>query len=167
MNTRKITEFGLLLAVSLVLAYFESLLPVMIAVPGVKLGVANIVTMLVLYRWGEKQAFFFMTLRIVMAGFLFSGVTGILYSFAGGVFCIVIMSVMKKIPFFSTMGVSMAGAVFHNLGQILIAVMIMENAHVLYYFPVLCLTGLISGFAVGYVSSLLIKWFEFTFPKEM
>ena len=61
MNTRKITEFGLLLAVSLVLAYFESLLPVMIAVPGVKLGIANIVTMLILYRWGGKQAFFFMT----------------------------------------------------------------------------------------------------------
>ncbi|MDE6760547.1 MAG: Gx transporter family protein [Lachnospiraceae bacterium] len=167
MNTRKITEFGLLLAVSLVLAYFESLLPVMIAVPGVKLGIANIVTMLILYRWGMKQAFFFMTLRIVMAGFLFSGITGILYSFAGGVFCIIAMSVMKKISFFSKMGVSMAGAVFHNLGQILIAVIVMENAHILYYFPVLCLTGLISGFAVGYISTLLIKWFELMFPKEL
>lgn len=167
MNTRKITEFGLLLAVSLVLAYFESLLPVMIAVPGVKLGVSNIVTMLVLYRWGKKQAFFFMTLKVVMAGFLFSGITGIVYSFAGGTFCIIAMSVIKRFPFFSVMGVSMAGAVFHNLGQILAAVIVMENIHIFYYFPVLCLTGLISGFAVGYISALLIKWFAYMFPKDL
>ena len=73
MKTKRITELGLLLAVSLVLAYLESLLPVMVAVPGVKLGLANIVTMLVLYRNGGKQAFFFMTVRVVLAGFLFSG----------------------------------------------------------------------------------------------
>ena len=98
--------------------------------------------------------------------FLYDGITGILYSFAGGVFCIITMSVMKKFPFFSKMGVSMVGAVFHNLGQILIAVIVMENVHILYYFPVLCLTGLISGFAVGYISVLLIKRFELMFPKE-
>lgn len=166
MNTRKITEFGLLLAVSLVLAYFESLLPVMIAVPGVKLGLANIVTMLVMYRSGVKQAFLFMTLRVIMAGFLFSGITGILYSFAGGLLCISVMCIVKRFPFFSTMGVSMAGAVFHNLGQIIIAFIVMENAHILYYFPVLCITGLISGFAVGYLSELLIRWFGKMFPED-
>lgn len=166
MNTRRITEFGLLLAVSLVLAYFETLLPVMIAVPGVKLGLANIVTMLVLYRWGAKYAIFFMALRVAMAGFLFSGVTGIIYSFSGGILCIAAMYIIKKFPFFSTMGVSMTGAVFHNLGQILIAVFVMENIHILYYFPVLCLTGLLSGFAIGYMSGLLIKRFLNIFPED-
>lgn len=100
MNTKRITEFGLMLSVSLVLAYFESLLPVMVAVPGVKLGLANIVTMLVLYRSGFKNAFFLMTLRAVMAGFLFSGVTGILYSFAGGIMSILAMNIAKRFSFF-------------------------------------------------------------------
>ncbi|MDE5864890.1 MAG: Gx transporter family protein, partial [Lachnospiraceae bacterium] len=80
MKTRQVTELGLLLALSLVLAYLESLLPVMVAVPGVKLGLANIITMLVLYLRGGKPAFFFMVLRVAMAGFLFSGISGIIYS---------------------------------------------------------------------------------------
>lgn len=166
MNTKKITESGLLLAVSLVLAYFESLLPVMIAVPGVKLGLANIITMLVLYQSGAKQAFILMTVRVVMAGFLFSGVMGILYSFAGGVLCILAMYIVKKSPYFSVLGVSMTGAVFHNLGQLIIAFILMENAHILYYFPVLGVAALLSGFAIGYISEILIKRFQKMFPKD-
>ena len=157
MNTKRITEFGLLLAVSLVLAYFENLLPVMIAVPGVKLGLANIVTMLILYRSGLKNAIFLMTLRVVMAGFLFSGIVGILYSFAGGLLSILVMSLAKRFSFFSTFGVSILGAVFHNAGQIIIAVFVIENIHILYYFPVLCLSGIVSGFLTGYLSFLLFQ----------
>lgn len=100
MKTKKITELGLLLAVSLVLSYLETLLPVFIAVPGVKLGLANVITMLILYRFNAKNAFFFMTLRVVMAGFLFSGISGIIYSFVGGLFCIFIMSITKRFSFF-------------------------------------------------------------------
>lgn len=166
MKTKQITEAGLLLAVSLVLAYLESLLPVMIAVPGVKLGLANIVTMLVLYRTGGKQAFFFMTLRVLLAGFLFSGAAGIAYSFAGGMCCILIMCAAKRFPFFSILGVSMAGAVFHNLGQILVAFFVMENAHILYYFPVLCISGVITGFVIGYLSALLLRQMNTIFPKN-
>lgn len=157
MNTKRITEFGLLLSVSLVLAYFESLLPVMIAVPGVKLGLANIVTMLVLYRSGLKNAFFFMALRVVTAGILFSGITGILYSFAGGLLSILVMGLAKRFSFFSAFGVSILGAVFHNAGQIIIAVFVIENIHVLYYFPILCLSGILSGFLTGYLSFLLFQ----------
>ena len=157
MSTKKITEFGLLLAVSLILSYLESLLPVMIAIPGVKLGLANVVTMLILYRADGGKAFLFMTIRVVLTGFLFSGIAGIIYSFAGGLFCILAMSLASQFSFFSTLGVSMTGAVFHNLGQLIIAVYVMENVNILYYFPVLCLTGVISGLAVGYVSELLIR----------
>lgn len=157
MNTKRITEFGLLLAVSLVLAYLESLLPVMIAVPGVKLGLANVVTMLILYRRDGKSAFLFMTIRVILAGFLFSGMAGIIYSFVGGLFCILAMSLVKRFSFFSTLGVSMTGAIFHNMGQIIIALFVMENIHILYYFPVLCFTGVIAGLAIGYISELLIK----------
>lgn len=157
MKTIRITEFGMLLAISLVLAYLEMLLPVMVAVPGVKIGLANIITMLLLYNRNLRDVFFFMTIRVVLAGFLFSGVSGILYSFAGGVFCIGIMSVLKRFPIFSVMGVSMAGAIFHNAGQILVAMLVMENVHILYYLPVLCITGTITGFLIGYITFLLIK----------
>lgn len=166
MKTKQITELGLLLAVSLVLAYLESLLPVMVAVPGVKLGLANIVTMLVLYRNGGKKAFFFMTARVVLAGFLFSGAVGIIYSFAGGVCCIMVMCAVKRFPFFSILGVSMAGAVSHNFGQLLVAFFVMENAHILYYFPVLCISGGITGLVTGYISALLIRQMNKIFPKN-
>lgn len=166
MKTKQITELGLLLGVSLVLAYLESLLPVMIAVPGVKLGLANIVTMLVLYRMGGKKAFFFMTLRVVLAGFLFSGAAGIAYSFAGGACCIIVMCTVKRFPFFSILGVSMAGAVSHNFGQLLVAFFVMENAHILHYFPVLCISGGITGLVIGYVSALLISQMNQIFPKN-
>lgn len=157
MKTRRITEFGMLLAISLVLTYLEMLIPVMVAVPGVKLGLANIVTMLLLYKRNLRDTFFFMTIRVVLAGLLFSGVSGIIYSFAGGVCCIGIMSILKRFPMFSIMGVSMSGAIFHNIGQILVAIFVIENIHILYYLPVLCITGTITGFLIGYITFLLIK----------
>lgn len=166
MNAKRITEFGLLLAVSLVLAYLESLLPVMIAVPGVKLGLANIVTILILYRRGFKQAFLFMTLRVVMAGFLFSGVAGILYSFAGGILSILVMSIVRRLPFFSAFGVSILGAVSHNAGQIIVAMFILENMHLLYYFPILCIAGIISGFLIGYLSYLISRQYNKILPMD-
>lgn len=166
MKTKKITEMGLLLAVSLVLSYFETLLPVFIAVPGVKLGLANVITMLILYRFHAKAAFFFMTLRVVMTGFLFSGISGIIYSFVGGLFCILIMSLAKRFSFFSTLGVSMLGAIFHNLGQILVACVVMENSHILYYLPVLCLSGILAGVIIGYITKLILEKFSEILPKD-
>lgn len=166
MNTKQITQMGMLLSVSLVLGYLESLLPVMVAVPGVKLGIANIVTMLVLYRMGGKQAFFIMLFRVVIAGFLYSGVAGIVYGFMGGIFCIAAMSCLKRIPVFSMLGVSMAGAIFHNVGQIVTAFLVMDNAAILYYLPVLCISGVLAGFAVGFLSHLVIKWYSKNFPED-
>lgn len=166
MSTKRITEFGFLLSVSLVLAYLESLLPVMVAVPGVKLGLANIVILLVLYRNGFKNAFFLMSLRVVMAGFLFSGLAGILYSFAGGLLSILVMQLAKRCSFFSTIGVSVSGAIFHNAGQIIVAMLIMENTHILYYFPVLCVTGIVTGFLTGYLSYILFSQYNKLFPLD-
>lgn len=166
MKTKQITQLGLLLSVSLVLGYLESLLPVMVAVPGVKLGLANIVTMLVLYHMGGKQAFFIMLFRVVIAGFLYSGIAGIVYGLVGGVCCIVVMAFLKRISVFSVLGVSMTGAVFHNVGQILVAVIVMENTGVIYYLPVLCISGILSGLIVGYLSHLLTKWYNQNFPED-
>lgn len=166
MKTKQITQLGMLLSISLVLGYLESLLPVMAAVPGVKIGLANIVTMLVLYRYGGKQAFFIMLLRVTMAGFLYSGVTGILYGLMGGVCCLIVMALLKRCPLFSILGVSMAGAISHNAGQIIAAVLVMENAAIFYYLPILCISGVLSGLLVGYLSHLLIKWHFKNFPQN-
>ncbi len=166
MKTKQITQLGMLLSISLVLGYLESLLPVMAAVPGVKTGLANIVTMLVLYRYGGKQAFFIMLLRVTMAGFLYSGVTGILYGLMGGVCCLIVMALLKRCSLFSILGVSMAGAISHNAGQIIAAVLVMENAAIFYYLPILCISGVLSGLLVGYLSHLLIKWHFKNFPQN-
>lgn len=166
MKTTRITELGMLLSISLVLSYLESLLPVMIAVPGVKLGLANIITMLLLYHTNLRETFFFMTLRVVLAGLLFSGVSGIVYGFVGGVLCICIMSIVKRFSFFSIMGVSMTGAIFHNAGQIFVAVLVMENVHILYYLPVLCVSGTISGLIVGYLTYLILKGYNKMILKD-
>ncbi len=150
----------MLLALALVFSYFESLIPVFIAVPGVKIGLANIITILLLYRTNWKCVMMFMTVRVVLAGFLFSGVSGIVYSFVGGLCCIIIMSILKHLPHFSLVGVSITGAIFHNIGQIIVAVFVMENVHILYYLLVLCVSGAISGLLVGYLAFLLLKRFH-------
>lgn len=160
MKTVRITELGMLLALALVFSYFESLIPVFVAVPGVKIGLANIVTILLLYRTNWKNVMMFMTVRVLLAGFLFSGVSGIIYSLAGGFCCIIIMSILKHFPHFSLVGVSITGAIFHNIGQIIVAVFVMENVHILYYLLVLCISGAISGLLVGYLAFLLLKRFN-------
>lgn len=166
MKSTRITELGMLLSIALVLSYLESLLPVMVAIPGAKLGLANIITMLLVYRTNFRQTVLFMLVRVILAGLLFAGISGILYSFVGGLLCVCVMSFLKRISFFSILGVSMLGAIFHNIGQILVAVFVMENVHIIYYLPVLCVLGIISGLIVGYLTHLLLKRYNKMLPKD-
>lgn len=157
MKTVRITELGMLLALALVLSYLETLIPILVAVPGVKLGLANVITILLLYRTNWKITMLFMSVRVVLSGLLFSGVSGIIYSFTGGFCCIIIMTILKKMPYFSLIGVSILGALFHNAGQIVVAALVMENTHILYYLFVLCISGTVSGFLIGYLAFVLMK----------
>ena len=157
MNTGRIAKTGMLLSISLVLSYLEMVLPVMVAVPGVKIGLANIITMLLLYRTDVKTTLTFTCVRVLLAGILFAGVSGIIYSLAGGVCCVLVMSLLKRVPIFSVLGVSMAGAIAHNMGQIVIAIIVMENIHIVYYLPVLCISGVISGLLVGYLTFVIMR----------
>ena len=166
MKTKQITKLGMFLSIALVLSYFESLLPVMIAVPGIKIGLANIITMLLLYCTNFQKTFCFMVARVILSGFLFSGVSGIVYSFVGGLFCICAMCIIKKSSLFSMIGVSMTGAIFHNIGQIVVAIFIMENAHILYYLPVLCVSGMVSGLVVGYLTYFILKRYNKLFLED-
>lgn len=160
MSTKKIAELGILLGISIVLSYLESLLPVFIAVPGVKLGLANMVSLLVLYQYGGKSAFLLCGVRVFLTGFLFSGMAGIIYGLAGGMSSITVMLILKKISAFSMIGVSIAGAITHNLFQIIVACILMDSSAILYYFPVLVCSGILAGFAIGYLGYRVLKHYR-------
>lgn len=157
MKNREITELGLILAIAFVLSYMESCIPVFIAVPGVKLGLANIATMYVLYRYTPWKAVVFMILRVLLTSFLFAGLNTMIFGLVGGSISIICMLIAMKIKKFSVLGISMTGAIAHNFGQIIVACIVMSNINVFYYLPILIITGLISGFFVGYLTALLMK----------
>lgn len=143
-------------ALALIVSYIEAILPFSVGIPGVKLGLANIVVVVALYRLGIKYAFTINIIRIFLAGFLFSGVFGILYSLAGGLLSFVVMIAVKQCRVFSIVGVSLAGGVAHNLGQLLTAAFLVENLKVFVYFPVLVFSGLIFGILIGIVAGMIL-----------
>lgn len=152
----KIGQAAVMTALALIVSYIEAILPFSVGIPGVKLGLANIVVVVALYRLGIKYAFTINIIRIFLAGFLFSGVFGILYSLAGGLLSFVVMIAVKQCRVFSIVGVSLAGGVAHNLGQLLTAAALVENIKVFVYFPVLVFSGLIFGILIGIVAGMIL-----------
>ena len=158
----KTAYFGVFTSLALILSYVETLIPISFGIPGIKLGLANLVIVIVLYTYGGKEAFLLSVTRILLSGFLFGNLSMILYSMAGGVFSLAIMVLLRKTNLvhtggFSIQGVSIAGGVFHNIGQLLLAMMIVETYQVGYYFPVLLISGLVTGLLIGIVSSEVLK----------
>ncbi len=149
MKTKKTAYLGMFLALALVCSYVESLIPFYFGIPGAKLGLTNIVVIILLYQAGAKEAFIVSMLRIVLSGFLFGNLFGILYSLFGGLFSFFCMTFLKRTRRFRVVSVSAAGGVSHNLGQLIIASVIVENWNLLYYFPALLLAGLITGVLIG------------------
>lgn len=161
MKTKEITEFGLILAAAFVLSYLESMIPAFIAIPGIKIGLANIGTMYMLYRYSPYKALIFTIIRVFLTSILFSGFQTILFGLTGGVFSIVFMLIGKKSKGFSLLGIGMLGAIAHNIGQIVVACFIMDNGNVFYYLPVLLISGIVTGCLVGYLTYLLLKKIHF------
>ena len=162
MNTRKNTSHNvalaaMLAALALIFSYIEAILPLSAGIPGVKLGIANLVVIVALYVLGFKYAMIVNVLRILVAGLLFNGAFGAMYSMAGGVLSLTVMYLLKKTNLFSTVGISMAGGVAHNLGQLLVAALIVSTMKLFYYFPVLLFSGMISGILIGIVAALTLK----------
>ncbi len=151
-----IAGIALMTALALIFSYIEAILPFNIGIPGVKLGIANIVVVLALYIFDWKVAFTINTLRIILAGLLFSGVFGIIYSFAGGVLSLFIMVMLKKTEKFSIIGICTAAGVAHNLGQIITAAILIENIKMFAYFPVLIFSGIVMGILTGTVAYILL-----------
>ena len=157
-QARKIAFLGLCTAVAMVFAWVESLLPpIVAAVPGIKLGLPNIVIIFVLYRFGWKEATAVSFVRIVAVSLLFGNPMTLAYSLAGGFLSLLVMTLLRKADLLSTVGISVAGGVFHNVGQILMAMLLMGTAELGYYLIVLAVTGTVSGIFVGLCGSFAVR----------
>jgi heptaprenyl diphosphate synthase len=148
---------GLLAALALIFSYVEALVPFNAGVPGIKLGLANLVPLIILYRLDARYAAAANLIRVALAGLLFTGLFAALYSLSGCIVSFLAMWLLKKTNLFSVLGVSMAGGVFHNLGQILIAAVLISSLKIFVYFPVLIISGVISGTIIGVVAFLILK----------
>lgn len=160
MKTKRIAVLGLLIALAFVFSYLESLVPVSIGIPGAKLGLANLVILVALYTLGAKDAFILSIIRIVLVGFTFTNVASMLYSLAGGILSFAVMAFGKKIKSLSMAGVSVLGGVAHNIGQILVAMWVVETGSLIYYLPILMITGVIAGVVIGLLGAMVTKRLE-------
>ena len=148
MKTKKLTTLGLSVALALILSYVESLLPPLMAVPGVKVGLPNIVILFLLYRYGWREA----------GGVsLFTGFAAFFYGLAGAALSLAGSTMLKKSDRFSPLGVSVAGGVLHNLGQIALAALVLNSGYLFAYLPVLLLSGTVAGAVVGLLAGILIR----------
>ena len=156
--TKKIAVLGLCTAVALILAYVESMLPPLFhAVPGIKIGLPNIIIVFVLYRFGLKEAAVVSLIRMLAVSFMFGNMMALVYSLAGAVLSMLAMVVLKRLNILSVVGVSVAGGVFHNVGQILAAMILLGTAELGYYLIVLAITGTVSGIFVGLCGGVIEK----------
>ncbi|MCD7736624.1 MAG: Gx transporter family protein [Lachnospiraceae bacterium] len=153
----KTAYLGMFTALAMILSYVESLFPAFYGIPGVKLGLANSMSLVILYLIGAPGAWCVSIVRVVLTGFLFGNLFSIAYSLAGAMVSLTVMALMKKNPAFSVVGVSMMGGMGHNFGQLLIAILLVENLNLVYYLPVLLLSGLVTGLVVGLLSAEILK----------
>ena len=161
MKASKMAQLALLIALALVLSYVEALIPFSFAVPGIKLGLPNLVIMFALYRLGAREAAIISALRVALASFMFSGLLSMAYSLCGAALSLGLMLLMMKTEKFSPVGVSVAGGVAHNIGQILCAMALLGTARIVYYLPVLLISGVAAGVVIGIVSGLLVQRVQF------
>ena len=156
-DTKKITTLAITVTLAMVLSFIESQIPPFVAIPGVKVGLANIAVIFALYRFGWREAMLVSALRVLLVGLLFGSFVSTLYSIAGAVLSMTVMLLVRRVPSFSEVGVSVLGGVAHNVGQITMASILLETDVVLYYLPVLLLSGTLAGIAVGAVGAILLK----------
>ena len=151
---------GLTIALAMIMSYIEALVPLSFAVPGIKMGLANIVIIFVLYKIGTKEAILVSIIRVILVSLLFSNIMAMAYSIAGAVLSLSIMCILKKTDKFSCVGVSIAGGIMHNVGQIIMAVILLGTEQIALYLPVLIITGSVTGVVIGIVSGLVINRFK-------
>lgn len=149
MTTKRAAYCAMLTALAMIFGYVEALIPIGFGIPGVKLGLANIVIVIALYILPNYQVFVIQLMRIVLVSFLFGNMSMMLYSLAGGMLSLLVMCYLKRMDIFSVTGVSIAGGVSHNIGQLVVAVLVVQNLKIAFYFPALMIAGLVTGCVIG------------------
>lgn len=157
MKTLKIATYGMLVALAFIFSYIESLIPVPVPIPGVKLGLANLVVVTALYTLGAKAAFILSIVRILLVAMTFGNMSTLLFSIAGAILSCIVMILLHKSGKFSLIGVSLAGGIMHNVGQILVAMFVVHNVRMIYYLPFLLISGVVTGIAIGIVAGLIVR----------
>lgn len=153
---QKTAYLGMFLALALILSYVEALIPFHFGIPGVKLGLANLITVVMLYCAGAKEAFLISVLRIVLSGFLFGNLFSVVYGLSGGILSFAAMLLLKETKKLHVVSVSVTGGIFHNIGQLAVAAAVVWNARLFYYLPVLLVAGFVTGFLIGILAQEMI-----------
>ncbi len=160
-SSRMTAICGVFIALAMVLSYLESLVPISFAIPGIKLGLANIVTIIALVKLGLKPALIISVGRVLLSGLLFGNQATIMYSMVGALFSIAVMFIVRKLKLLAITGTSVCGAVAHNLGQLIVAAIVIENTKIFYYMAVLSVSGIIAGVLIGLLAGIIIKNIRF------
>ena len=157
LETRKMTTLALLVSVAMILSYIESLVPAFMAVPGMKLGLSNIATVFALYTLGWPAAITVSVVRVCLSALLFGNIPSLAFSLVGAALALAVMIPLKWVDLFSSIGVSVVGAIFHNVGQVLAAAIVMKTLGVTYYLLPLLLSGTVAGVVIGIISGILVE----------
>lgn len=157
MKSKKIATYGLLVALAFILSYIESLFPIPLPIPGIKVGLVNLVVLAALYTLGVKEAFVLSLVRIVLVGFTFGNLSTMMFSLGGGFLSWLLMVLAKRSKQLGLVGVSVIGGLSHNIGQIAVAMVVIENIYVLGYLPILLVFGALTGTIIGILGSLIVK----------
>lgn len=157
MKTKKVAFLGLTIALSMILSFVESQIPPLVAIPGVKAGLANIVMVFMLYRVSVKETAIVSLVRVILVSLLFGSVMSLAYSLVGAALSLIGMALIKKTGLFSPIAVSVIGGILHNIGQIAVACFVTETAQIVYYLPVLLISGTIAGVIIGIAAGIVVK----------
>lgn len=153
----RVAYFGVFTALALIFSYVETLIPFNFGIPGVKLGLANLIIVIALYKMKLSDVYLLSIVRVLLSGFIFGNYFSIIYSLAGGLLSLSVMAILKKSGKFSVFGISMSGGVMHNIGQLIVAMIVVETFSVVYYVPVLLVAGLITGLIIGITAGEMLK----------
>lgn len=157
LRSSKIGFLGIFTTIGLMLSYIESLFMIPIRVPGIKIGLSNLITVVILYLMGPLEAFFVLIARVILSGILFGNASSVIYSIAGALISFCFMILLKKTNVFSEVGVSVIGGVSHNIAQLFMAIILTGSVKVLYYAPALAIFGCIAGIIIGFISIVIIR----------
>ena len=157
MKTKRVAFLGLSIALAMILSFVESQIPALVAIPGIKVGLPNLVIVFLLYKVGWKEAVIVSVIRTLLVSILFGNIQMLTFSVAGAALSLAAMILLKKTNWFSTITVSIVGGIFHNIGQIAAAILWTETAGIITYLPVLLISGTVAGAVIGLISGMLVE----------